>query len=115
MQISGLPIEKAIFEVSQLDPAFRHHVLRRFVLSGCCGRLLDRLELVKYIVYNCVALKEIVIGVCDRLQSVRSIVDYGVPLHEIISWYPFRSYMGTVEHNRLLKKKPCDCNNFCPH
>lgn len=90
MQISGLPIGAALFEVPKASPTFRHRLMKRFVLSGFCGGSPDRLELVRYIVYSCDALEEIVMGVCDHLELVRSIVDYCVPLWEVIPKAPFQ-------------------------
>ncbi|KAL6525105.1 hypothetical protein OROMI_030698 [Orobanche minor] len=74
-----------IFEVPKAPSPHSH--LKRFVFSGYRGvrRCGDKdfghfdvsLELVRFVVDNCVALEEIVIGKCHPVGLVRDIVDYG--------------------------------------
>ncbi|XP_057807894.1 putative F-box/LRR-repeat protein At3g28410 isoform X2 [Salvia miltiorrhiza] len=100
-----------VFEVPKVGSrcpcgCFPHRHLKLFLLSGYFGvskmSNLDysnfevSLDLVRYIVENCVVLEEIVIGHCDRVGLVKDIVDYDdESLSEIIV-EPQLSYCGHV-------------------
>ncbi|KAL6545844.1 hypothetical protein OROGR_009718 [Orobanche gracilis] len=105
-----------IFEVPKAPSPHNH--LKRFVFSGYRGvrRCGDKdfgffdvsLELVRFVVDNCVALEEIVIGKCHLVGLVRDMVDYGEESldHIIMDPAPLfgKRYVATFEEQRAFEK-----------
>ncbi|KAL6515607.1 hypothetical protein OROHE_018641 [Orobanche hederae] len=105
-----------IFEVPKAPSPHSH--LKRFVFSGYRGvrRCGDKdlgyfdvtLELVRFVVDNCVALDEIVIGKCHPVGLVSDIVDYGEESLDHIIMDPAppfcKRYVATFEERRAFEK-----------
>ncbi|KAL6515564.1 hypothetical protein OROHE_018598 [Orobanche hederae] len=81
------------------------------------GHFYVSLELVRFVVDNCVALEEIVIGKCHPVGLVRNIVDYGEESLDHIIMDPVPPLVrGMWPHSRngVLLKKSCNANKFLP-